>query len=64
MVTSDSESVPLRLSPQQADTLKTFRDQLFAEGILHEGDSIGTDDPTLLSVYKSPVLQFVMVEVG
>lgn len=43
----DSDSA-IPLSPQQADTLKTFREQLFAEGILHEGDSIGTDDPTLL----------------
>lgn len=47
MSISDPESI-VPLSPEQADTLKTFREQLFAEGILHEGDSIGTDDPTLL----------------
>lgn len=47
MSTSDPESVT-SLSLQQADILKTFREQVFAEGILHEGNSIGTDDPTLL----------------
>lgn len=46
MSISESESIPLSLL--QADTLKTFREELFAEGILHEGDSIGTDDSTLL----------------
>jgi hypothetical protein len=30
--------------------LSTFRQELFEEGILHEGDSIGTDDETLLQV--------------
>ncbi|KAF8645258.1 hypothetical protein AX16_008083 [Volvariella volvacea WC 439] len=29
------------------ETLKKFRQHLFSEGILHEGDSIGTDDETL-----------------
>ncbi|KAF8555231.1 CRAL/TRIO domain-containing protein [Imleria badia] len=38
---------------EQADILKTFREQLFAEGILHEGDSIGTDDPTLLRFLRA-----------
>lgn len=47
MSISESNSIPL-LSSQQADTLKTLREQLFAEGILHEGHSIGTDDTTLL----------------
>lgn len=47
MSISDSESI-VPLSLQQADILKSFREQLFAEGTLHEGDSIGTDDPTLL----------------
>lgn len=32
------------------EILKTFRETLFAEGILHEGDTIGTDDETLLCV--------------
>lgn len=45
---SISEPESIQLSPQQVDTLKTFREQLFAEGILHDGDSIGTDDLTLL----------------
>ncbi|KAF8133658.1 CRAL-TRIO domain-containing protein [Boletus edulis] len=52
MSVSDSESIA-PLSPQQADILKTFREQLFAEGILHEGDSIGTDDPTLLRFLRA-----------
>lgn len=47
MSISDPEST-IPPSPHQANTLKTFREQLFVEGILHEGDSIGTDDPTLL----------------
>lgn len=49
MSISESDSIPL--SPQQADTLRTLREQLFAEGILREGnskDSIDTDDRTLL----------------
>jgi hypothetical protein len=33
------------------EILKTFRETLFAEGILHEGDTIGTDDETLLCVF-------------
>lgn len=28
--------------------LKTFREQLYAEEIIHDDDSIGTDDETLL----------------
>ena len=32
------------------ETLKHFREELFAEGILHEGDTIGTNDETLLCV--------------
>ncbi|KAF9242594.1 CRAL-TRIO domain-containing protein [Melanogaster broomeanus] len=46
-----SESIPL--TPQQAETLKTFRQQLFNEGILHEGDSIGTDDRTLIRFLRA-----------
>ncbi|KAI9573708.1 CRAL-TRIO domain-containing protein [Boletus coccyginus] len=52
MSISDSEPI-IPLSPQQADTLKTFREQLFAEGILHEGDLIGTDDSTLLRFLRA-----------
>ncbi|KAG8214483.1 CRAL-TRIO domain-containing protein [Butyriboletus roseoflavus] len=51
MSISESDSIPL--SPQQADTLKTLREQLFAEGILHEGSSIGTDDTTLLRFLRA-----------
>jgi len=29
------------------DIVNTFRKELFDEGILHEGDSIGTDDITM-----------------
>ncbi|KIJ17681.1 hypothetical protein PAXINDRAFT_167671 [Paxillus involutus ATCC 200175] len=46
-----SESPPL--TPQQAETLRIFRQQLFDEGILHEGDSINTDDPTLLRFLRA-----------
>lgn len=28
--------------------LQTFREQLYAEDILHDGDTVGTDDETLL----------------
>jgi hypothetical protein len=35
-------------SHQQEQTLQTFREELFSEGVLREGDSIGTDDETLL----------------
>jgi hypothetical protein len=34
------------------ETLKQFREELFTEGILHEGDTIGTNDETLLCVIK------------
>lgn len=36
------------LTPQQQETFETFRKQVFEEGIIHDGDSIGTDDATLL----------------
>jgi hypothetical protein len=32
------------------EALKQFREELFAEGILQEGDTIGTNDETLLCV--------------
>ena len=33
------------------ETLKQFREELYAEGILHDGDTIGTGDDTLLYVH-------------
>lgn len=33
--------------------LHDFREQVFAEGILHEGDTIGTDDETLLRFLRA-----------
>jgi hypothetical protein len=35
-------------TPAHDEILKTFRRELFEEGILHEGDTLGTDDETLL----------------
>lgn len=35
-------------NPTQQDTLHKFRQQLFEDGILQDGDTIGTDDETLL----------------
>ena len=32
--------------------LKQFREELYAEGVLHDGDTIGTNDETLLYVYQ------------
>ena len=40
------------------ETLKQFREELFAEGILHEGDTIGTNDETLLCVNNRPSRSF------
>jgi hypothetical protein len=31
-----------------AEVLEAFREEVFKDGILHEGDTIGTDDRTLL----------------
>jgi hypothetical protein len=36
------------LTPQQKEIFETFRKQVFEEDIIHDGDSIGTDDATLL----------------
>jgi hypothetical protein len=36
------------LTPQQKEALEVFRKQIFEEEIIHEGDTIGTDDATLL----------------
>lgn len=39
---------PVSLTSKQAEILEQFRIQVFQEGILQDGDSIGTDDWTLL----------------
>lgn len=36
------------LTRKEEETLAIFRKQLTEEGILNDGDSIGTDDETLL----------------
>ncbi|GLB38312.1 putative protein with domain in homologues of a S [Lyophyllum shimeji] len=36
-----------------AETLRAFREQVFNEGILHEGDTIGTDDEVLLRFLRA-----------
>jgi len=35
------------------ETLRAFREQVFNEGIIHEGDTIGTDDQTLLRFLRA-----------
>lgn len=44
MASGDSIS----LIPKQAEILEQFRTQVFQESIVQDGDSIGTDDWTLL----------------
>ncbi|KAG7088446.1 hypothetical protein E1B28_012438 [Marasmius oreades] len=39
--------------PSQESKLETFRQELFDEDILHDGDSIGTDDETLKYVLQN-----------
>ncbi|KAI6147488.1 CRAL-TRIO domain-containing protein [Pisolithus tinctorius] len=46
-----ASSIPL--TKQQEDVLEQFRRQVFEEDILHEGDSIGTDDLTLLRFLRA-----------
>ncbi|KAH8825298.1 CRAL-TRIO domain-containing protein [Flagelloscypha sp. PMI_526] len=41
------------LTPAQLDTLSKFRKRLYDEDILHEGDTIGTDDGTLLRFLRA-----------
>ena len=41
------------------ETLKQFRKELYSEGVLHDGDSVGTDDNTLLYVNNGPTFSFV-----
>ena len=36
------------LGMHSVEGLETFRRELFNEGILHDGDTIGTDDETLM----------------
>ncbi|KAJ3815357.1 CRAL-TRIO domain-containing protein [Lentinula lateritia] len=49
------------MSTSQSDlkskVLSQFREELFSEGILHEGDTIGTDDGTLKQVVDSRFLR-------
>ena len=40
-------------------TLKQFREELYAEGILHDGDTIGTNDDTLLYVITGLSILFI-----
>ncbi|KAJ4482151.1 CRAL-TRIO domain-containing protein [Lentinula aciculospora] len=40
-------SKPQAQSDRKSEILSQFREELFAEGILHEGDTIGADDGTL-----------------
>ncbi|KAJ7095885.1 CRAL TRIO domain-containing protein [Mycena belliarum] len=40
-------------APSHTDILGTFRTELFEDGILHEGDTIGTDDETLLRFLRA-----------
>ncbi|KAH0586156.1 hypothetical protein H2248_007421 [Termitomyces sp. 'cryptogamus'] len=37
----------------QVQALEAFRKQVFNEGILHDGDSVGTDDETLLRFLRA-----------
>ncbi|KAJ7784584.1 CRAL TRIO domain-containing protein [Mycena metata] len=41
------------MSASQDEILKTFREELFGEDILKEGDTIGTDDETLLRFLRA-----------
>lgn len=40
--------MPSSLTNEESEILKAFREQVFEEGILHDGDTIGTDEETLL----------------
>ncbi|KIM65935.1 hypothetical protein SCLCIDRAFT_14824 [Scleroderma citrinum Foug A] len=44
---------PVSLTSKQAEILEQFRIQVFQEGILQDGDSIGTDDWTLLRFLRA-----------
>jgi len=37
----------------RAETLKQFREELYTEGILHDGDTIGTNDDTLVRFLRA-----------
>ena len=41
------------------EALKQFRQELYAEGILHDWDTIGTNDDTLLYVNNWPTTSFM-----
>lgn len=38
----------MSFTPEEKETLEVFRKQVFDEEIIREGDSVGTDDATLL----------------
>ncbi|KAJ6613348.1 CRAL-TRIO domain-containing protein [Mycena sp. CBHHK59/15] len=40
-------------TPTRQEVLEAFRREIFKEGILHEGDTIGTDDETLLRFLRA-----------
>ncbi|KAL4073228.1 CRAL-TRIO domain-containing protein [Scleroderma yunnanense] len=48
---ASDQAIPL--TSQQEEILEQFRGQVFQEGILREGDSIGTDDWTLLRFLRA-----------
>lgn len=43
----------MSLTPEQKETLEVFRKQVFDEEIIREGDSVGTDDITLLRFLRA-----------
>jgi len=47
----------LEMSKDTEKILHTFRKELFDEEILHDGDSLGTDDETLLCVFDQCVFR-------
>jgi hypothetical protein len=47
----------MTLTPEQEKTLAKLREEVFAEKIIQEGDTIGTGDETLLSY-----LSFIYLE--
>ncbi|KAG1906424.1 CRAL-TRIO domain-containing protein [Suillus fuscotomentosus] len=43
----------MSLTPEEKETLEVFRKQVFDEEIIREGDSVGTDDATLLRFLRA-----------
>jgi hypothetical protein len=45
------QEIPILMANRvHGNILKQFREELYSEGILHDGDTIGTNDGTLLYV--------------